>query len=176
MTFYLEIAAIAAIFSRIAAYLFSKKGQHISYASLGVILSILIVVFVCSVAAFRNPTRVGVDTAGYGMVAFRYGKMFSFEYFSSIALIKRYSILSKLVMWFTAHYTKNMFIYLFSFELISFLPAYIVMCKFLKRDSWFGVFIYCCYFLPHSFNPIRQTMACSMILVSLYFLFKKRYI
>lgn len=176
MYFYWGIGLLVGILTKLASLMFWKKEKHLTYKALGVIISIITICIICGVAGFRDPYFVGTDSDLYGIEDFHNGISLSFQHFSELSAYKRYPILCKLIMWASANVAQNFFVYLFMLEAFTVIPVYIVILRSSKNFSWLGMFIYCSWMLPLSFNAIRQCIAQAYTLIAIYYCMKDRYI
>lgn len=174
MWIYWITTLIATVFVRLSTSCFYGQKPTSSKKVLGVICVICSITVFCLLAAFRDPYEVGTDTAGYGIRDFVFAKDMSLETFMTLPHLNRYSNMIKLIIWIVSYTSKNFFVYLFVYQLLTCMPIIIVSIVYLKKNAWLAIVVFGCMMFPSTFNMMRQYQAEAFCLVSIVLLMRDR--
>ena len=150
---------------------FVKQKKRIFVDALGIFL-------LCLIAGMRA-SSVGTDTATYlqpsitfaisahDFASFWHSSWIQWGY--AVMTISQYEIGYVLVIWICSKVFHTIGTVQFVVELLMIAPLYYVLRKNRDCSVWLGMLTWELLFYNSSFNMIRQTMACSFLVLSYYF-------
>lgn len=140
--------------------------------SLGLFFLILSVLSLCVLAGVRGD-NVGADTSGYGIQAIRiaHGKTFT-VYMKGKPEYSFYGL-----AYLVSRFTSNECIWLGLVEFLIVSPIfYIIFKESIDLSAIIAVFVFIFKFYNYSLCIMRQSVACSFVLLASYYFIKKRYL
>lgn len=172
---YLSTFLICIVIYRISVNSWSKisfdTGSIKRTGYIGILVGIFAICVICFLAGIRGD-NVGADTSGYGIEAFTYAQGRSFSrYFQGKTEFSFYGlayIISKI--------TDNVSIWLGLLEFLTIIPIYYITYK--ERKNVVPVIaleVFLFKFYNYSLCIMRQSIACSFVLLTAYFFMKKKY-
>lgn len=169
MLIYIIIFIIATFLFKCGDYI--KENQRVYVDAIGIFL-------LCLIAGMRSDT-VGTDTATYLqpsiMAAISAHSFTDFWHSSWIHLgyvvksIDQYEIGYVLVIWICSKVLHTIGAVQFVVELLMIAPLYYVLRKNRNCSVWLGMLTWMLLFYNSSFNTIRQSIACSFLILSYHF-------
>lgn len=138
-----------------------RNSATISRRMFSFFLRLISILIPCFVAGFRDQ-GIGTDTINYGLPLFQYARYYDFEStLEYMGLEPGYVLL----VYTITKCTDKVFWEYFIIEFIIMYFTYKALLNLnLKRNTWYGLFVYYIVFFPFSLNLMRQMMAASMVL------------
>lgn len=155
-------------FYGVAFFFFYKCGKSISNSKKSeFVYSALGIFTLCLFAGLRADT-VGTDVQVYAIPTYKDAMSMDF---SSFIVQKLDMIIFASLAYISAHLFNSFHVFLFLIQLSITYPIY----KFLRNNEnqisiELGMLIYMLIFFPMNFNIMRQSMACSILLLGVYYL------
>lgn len=160
------------IFSMLFTY-FAEKNFKNNRKILGIIFSVLTIFIVCFFAGIRS-LDIGTDVKGYFIIVYNYFTKENYNIFQ-VCEATNVEIGFSLLMYISSAF-KNVNVCLFVIQLATFLPIYLFAYKMRDKYSMlYIILIFLLTFYVRSFNLMRQSIAISLIILSISYYMEKKY-
>lgn len=169
MYVYFFVTAVASALMFAAWKLEQKKHWNIGIA---VFAYFLIVVLFSIVAGARDST-VGIDTWFYGIPSYKAAISNDFHSYMT-TVYTSWQPFVKVLTWCVANLTHSAFWYFFSIEFVISALVVIATRLVLRERAYLGIIIYGVMFYPITLSIMRQFMGMGFLLLSIYFVFKRK--
>ena len=148
------------------------------------VFDIIAIIILCTLAGARS-ANVGTDTNVYlqpsiygAMNSMNFKEFLKFNWLINgyiLKIIEQYEIGYVVLIWFSTKIFNSVFITQFIVELFIVVPIYFVLKKS-KSNVWLGMLIFDLLIFNSTLNMIRQSIACSLTVLIMYYWINKKHI